>query len=95
MEQNIEIIKYKFTISSLYNTSRTCFPVPEIVNGSQLGLFFIGDMDGANSLNSVVLVIRVISLCLLVVPFLSVTRGYLQGNKYVAPSSFSQLLEQI
>lgn len=60
-----------------------------------LALFFIGDMTGANSIESVVLVIRVISLCLLVVPFLSVTRGYLQGNKYVAPSSFSQLLEQL
>lgn len=60
-----------------------------------LALFFIGDMDGANSIESVVLVIRVISLCLLVVPFLSVTRGYLQGNKYTAPSSFSQLLEQV
>ena len=60
-----------------------------------LALFFIGDLDGANSIESVVLVIRVISLCLLVVPFLSVTRGYLQGNKYVAPSSFSQLLEQL
>ena len=61
----------------------------------QLGLFFIGDLEGTNSINSVVLVIRVISLCLLVVPFLSVTRGYLQGNKYVSPSSLSQLLEQI
>ena len=60
-----------------------------------LALFFIGDLDGANSIESVVLVIRVISLCLLVVPFLSVTRGYLQGNKYVSPSSFSQLLEQL
>jgi len=61
----------------------------------QLALFYIGDMDGANSLSSVVLVIRVISLCLLVVPFLSVTRGYLQGNKFVSISSFSQLVEQI
>ena len=61
----------------------------------QLALFYIGDLDGANSLSSVVLVIRVISLCLLVVPFLSVTRGYLQGNKFVSVSSFSQLIEQL
>ena len=60
-----------------------------------LALFFIGDIDSATSLTSVVLVIRVISLCLLVVPFLSVTRGYLQGNKYVSISSTSQLIEQI
>jgi len=61
----------------------------------QLALFYVGDMDGANSISSVVLVIRVISLCLLVVPFLSVTRGYLQGNKFVSISSFSQLVEQL
>lgn len=60
-----------------------------------LALFYIGDMEGANSISSVVLVIRVISFCLLIVPFLSVTRGYLQGNKYVSISSFSQLLEQL
>lgn len=61
----------------------------------QLALFYIGDLSGGNSIDNVVLVIRVISLCLLVVPFLSVTRGYLQGNKYVSISSFSQLLEQV
>lgn len=61
----------------------------------QLALFYIGDLDGANSLSSIILVIRVISLCLLVVPFLSVTRGYLQGNKFVSVSSFSQLIEQL
>ena len=60
-----------------------------------LALFFIGDIESVNSLSSVILVIRVISLCLLVVPFLSVTRGYLQGNKYVSISSNSQLIEQI
>lgn len=65
------------------------------VFAKQLALFYIGDLDGANSLSSVVLVIRVISLCLLVVPFLSVTRGYLQGNKFVSASSFSQLVEQL
>ena len=60
-----------------------------------LALFFIGDIESVTSLNSIVLVIRVISFCLLIVPFLSVTRGYLQGNKYVSISSNSQLIEQI
>ena len=56
--------------------------------------FFIGNLNDGNSIESVTLVIRVISLCLLVVPFLSTTRGYLQGNKYAKVSSFSQLIEQ-
>ncbi len=57
--------------------------------------FFVNDIHGANSIKDIVLVIRVISFCLLIIPFLSVTRGYLQGNKYVADSSFSQLIEQL
>lgn len=61
----------------------------------QFGLFFIGDIKDGISIESIVLVIRVISFCLLIVPFLSVTRGYLQGNKYVSVSSFSQLIEQV
>lgn len=56
--------------------------------------FFINDIEGAHSIESIKLVIRVISFCLLVIPFLSVTRGYLQGNKYVSAPSFSQLIEQ-
>ena len=59
-----------------------------------IGTFFIGNLKGGNDVASVALVIRVISFCLLIVPFLSTTRGYLQGNKYTAVSSFSQLIEQ-
>ena len=60
-----------------------------------IALFFIKDIEAGNTINSIILVIRVISLCLLIVPFLSVTRGYLQGNKYVSISSNSQLIEQV
>ena len=49
-----------------------------------IGLFLIGDIEGGHSIESIELVIRVISFCLLVIPFLSITRGYLQGNKYVS-----------
>lgn len=59
----------------------------------QIAYFFTGGITGGNSIESIVLVIRVISFCLLIIPFLSVTRGYLQGNKYVSISSFSQLIE--
>jgi len=85
---------YKVANKIIYCISFLAFLVM-FVFAKQLALFYIGDLDGANSLSSVVLVIRVISLCLLVVPFLSVTRGYLQGNKFVSISSFSQLVEQL
>lgn len=61
----------------------------------ELANFFISDIEGGISIESIVLVIRVISFCILIIPFLSVTRGYLQGNKYISVSSFSQLVEQL
>lgn len=61
-----------------------------------IAMFFV---DGINntpeSISSIVLVIRVIAFCLLVIPFLSITRGYLQGNRYAYASSSSQLVEQV
>ena len=39
--------------------------------------------------------IRCIGVCLLVVPFLSVYRGFLQGHKILTVSAFSQVVEQI
>ena len=39
--------------------------------------------------------IRCIGVCLLVVPFLSIFRGFLQGHKVLAVSAFSQVIEQV
>lgn len=55
----------------------------------------MGDVTGGNSKESIILVIRVISTAILVVPFLSITKGYLQGHKIITPTSISQVLEQI
>ena len=60
-----------------------------------IGLFFVGDLEDGTDVNSIVLVVRTISFCLLVIPFLSVLRGYLQGNKFINYSADSQLVEQI
>ena len=60
-----------------------------------IGLFFVGDLEDGTDVNSIVLVIRTISFCLLIIPFLSVLRGYFQGNKFINYSSDSQLIEQI
>lgn len=55
----------------------------------------MGDISGGNSKESITFVIRVISTAILVVPFLSITKGYLQGHKYITPSSISQIIEQL
>ncbi len=54
-----------------------------------------GDLDGGNTIEDVIFVIRVISIAILIVPVLSVYRGYFEGHKYMQPPSISQVLEQI
>ena len=57
--------------------------------------FIIGSSQGGSSPEDVAFVIRMVSFAVLVVPFLSVTKGFLQGNKYIASTSMSQIIEQI
>lgn len=55
----------------------------------------MGNNTGGNSKESITFVIRIISSAILVVPYLSVTKGYLQGHKVIKPSSVSQVIEQV
>ena len=55
----------------------------------------LGELSGGNSIGDVAFVIRCISFAILVIPYLSITKGYLQGHKYIKPSSVSQVIEQI
>lgn len=61
----------------------------------QIAYLIIGDISGGNSFQDIVFVIRIIAFSILVVPILSVYRGYLQGHRYMEPTSISQVLEQI
>ena len=55
----------------------------------------IGELKGGNTLKDVALAIRSVSFAILIVPFLSVTKGYLQGHKIISIPSFSQIIEQV
>jgi O-antigen/teichoic acid export membrane protein len=55
----------------------------------------IGSKTGGNTVEDIALVIRVISLSVLIIPFLSVSKGYLQGHKFIWPTSVSQMIEQV
>ena len=55
----------------------------------------IGDLDGGNTVEDVSLVIRAISFALLIIPMLSIKRGYLQGHTYIKEPSISQIIEQV
>ena len=64
-----------------------------IILAPYISSFILGDMQGGNSVESVTMVIRIIASALLIVPLLSVTKGYLQGHKFITPSSISQVIE--
>lgn len=61
----------------------------------ELASILIGNISGGNTLEDVSYVIKAVSFCLLIIPFLSVSKGYLQGHKFIAPTSNSQIIEQI
>ncbi|MBO5182996.1 MAG: oligosaccharide flippase family protein [Bacilli bacterium] len=65
-----------------------------VVFADVIAKFIIGDAVGSNTVSDVSRVIRIISFALLIVPALSVTRGYLQGHNYMRESSISDVLEQ-
>lgn len=65
------------------------------VFAEEIGKFIIGDLTGVNTAKDIAFVVRCVSPAVLLIPFLSITKGYLQGHKYIGPSSMSQLLEQI
>lgn len=60
-----------------------------------IAYIIIGNISGGNTIDDVTFVVRIISFAILIVPILSIYRGYLQGHKYIAPTSVSQVLEQL
>ena len=61
----------------------------------QLSNLIIGELEGGNTIEDVTFVIRLISFALLVIPMLSIKRGYLQGHTYIKEPSISQIIEQV
>lgn len=55
----------------------------------------LGDLVGGNTLKDVTFVVRVIATAILIVPVLSIYRGYFEGHRFMSPPSISQVIEQI
>lgn len=77
----------------IFTLGFVCFVIM-FISANFLATIILGKATGTNSISDVAMVIRIISLALLIVPVLSVTRGYFQGHKYIAESSISQVIEQ-
>lgn len=93
---------YKKAISDTYKISIKIISLISIVIfiilflfAPQIGKLIIGSSTGGNTYQDIAFVIRMVSFAILVVPFLSVTKGFLQGYKYITPYSVSQVIEQV
>ena len=91
---NTEKRVYKIGTKLIFFMGLVCFVIM-VLSADFMAKMVLGDTVGTNTVGDVASVIRVISLALLVVPVLSVTRGYLQGHKFIQESSISQVIEQI
>ena len=93
---------YKKAVKDTYNLSLKIISIISIVIfillflfAPQIGKLIIGNAIGGNTVSDIAFVIRMISFAILIIPFLSVTKGFLQGNKFITPTSISQILEQV
>lgn len=59
-----------------------------------IATLIVGDLTGGNSINDVAFVIRCVSFAILIVPILSIFRGYLQGHHFISAPSIGQVIEQ-
>lgn len=85
---------YSLTLKFVCAVSLTCFLIMQIFAKS-IGVYFLKDMTQGVTPEEIALGVRAISFCLLIVPFLSLKRGYLQGHKIMAEPSTSQVIEQL
>lgn len=93
-EDNKKIRMYHIAFKAIMIFSIVSFLICFIL-APQLSNLLIGTLEGGNTLEDVTFVIRLISFALLVIPLLSIKRGYLQGHRYIIEPSVSQIIEQL
>lgn len=97
-----ESLGYNKAVKDTYNISLKIISIISIIIfillfifAPQIGKLIIGNAEGGNSISDIAFVIRCVSFAILVIPFLSVTKGFLQGHKFISPTSVSQIIEQV
>ncbi len=91
---NEKIRLYKLSKRCILVFSILCFLICFIF-APQIANLIIGNIENGNTIQDVSFTIRMVSFALLVVPLLSIMRGYLQGHKYIKEPSISQVIEQV
>lgn len=95
-------LKYYYTKERTFKIGLKIISILCIISFLALFIFapfladrIIGNVKGGNTVSDVTMVIRVIATAVLVVPHLSVSKGYLQGHKIMQISSIADVLEQL
>lgn len=91
---NEKLRLYKLSRNCIFIFSVICFLICFIF-APQVANLIIGNIENGNTIEDVSYTIRMVSFALLVIPLLSIMRGYLQGHKYIKEPSISQVIEQI
>lgn len=85
---------YKLGLSLIVSLGFIAF-IAMMIFAEPLAYMLIGDMQGGNTIEDISLVIRIISTALLIVPLLSVTKGFFQGEKNFKAAATANVIEQI
>ena len=85
---------YSIAITLMRFVSTTVFIIL-FVFARPLASVIIGNLTGGNTIENVSTAIRFVSLALLVIPYLSVTKGYLQGHNIINIPSVGNIIEQV
>lgn len=95
-------LNYHWSKQKAYKIVRNLMVSIGVVSTALLMIFakpiaymIIGEIEGGNTIEDVALVIRTISIALIVVPFLSTIKGYLNGHKYLTQYAISNVIEQL
>ena len=85
---------FKVMKTALFITGIVCFFIM-FLSSDLTALWILGENSNPEMLKDLSFVIKLTSFAVIVVPVMSVTRGYLQGHTIMNVPSYSQILEQI
>ena len=93
-KQKEKTFMFKYAKKIIFIFSVICFLIC-FLGANFIADSIVGNLEGGNSVSDVAFVIRCVSFAILVVPILSISRGYLQGHRYITAPSIGQVIEQL
>lgn len=91
MKEKTYMFKYSKKIIRIFSIVSFCIC---FFGANLIASAIVGDLTGGNTVSDVAFVIRCVSFAILVVPILSIFRGYLQGHHFISAPSIGQVIEQ-